>query len=78
MREGETAAMMCTVTAANPTIGIKWRWFKTDNPHTTLHNGPNYTILNIQRGRSGSYSCTANNTIGSSEAAKIEVDVQCM
>ena len=78
VREGETAALMCTVSDANPTIGITWRWFKTDSPNTDLHNGPNYTIPNIQRGRSGSYSCTATNAIGSSEAATIGDDVQCM
>ena len=78
LREGETAVLMCTLTSANPNTGITWRWIKTDSPNSVLHNGPNYTIPNIQRGRSGSYSCTATNTVGISKAATIEVDVQCM
>ncbi|XP_078323845.1 neural cell adhesion molecule 1-like isoform X3 [Crassostrea virginica] len=75
VREGQTATLSCTVTDANPNTGITWRWIKTDFPNTILHTGASYTILNIQRGRSGSYSCTANNTIGTSEAATIYVDV---
>nr|XP_022289450.1 hemicentin-1-like isoform X2 [Crassostrea virginica] len=74
--EGETAALMCTVSDANPNIGITWRWFKTDSPNTGLSYGPNYTIPNIQRGRSGSYSCTASNTVGTSEAATADINVQ--
>ena len=75
--EGETATLMCTVTDANPNTHITWRWIKTDSPNMVLHNGPNYTISNIQRGRSGSYNCTASNTVGTSEPATINVDVQC-
>ena len=43
-----------------------------------LHNGPNYTIPNIQRGSSGSYSCTASNSVGTSDPATVNLDVQCM
>ena len=75
--EGQTATLSCTVTDANPNTGITWRWIKTDFPNTILHTRATYTIPNIQRGRSGSYSCTANNTIGTSEAATVYVDVLC-
>nr|XP_022289615.1 B-cell receptor CD22-like isoform X2 [Crassostrea virginica] len=74
--EGQTAALMCTVTDANPITGITYRWFKTDSPNTGLSYGPNYTIPNIQRGRSGSYSCTASNIVGTSEAATVDINVQ--
>ena len=47
------------------------------SPKTVLHTGPNYTIPKIQRGRSGSYNCTTSNNVGTSEAATINVDVQC-
>ncbi|XP_078323846.1 neural cell adhesion molecule 1-like isoform X4 [Crassostrea virginica] len=73
--EGQTATLSCTVTDANPNTGITWRWIKTGFPNTILHTRATYTIPNIQRGRSGSYSCTANNTIGTSEAATVYVDV---
>ena len=77
VREGQTATLACTVTAANPNTGITWRWFKTDSPNNVLHNGPSYILPNIQRGRSGSYSCTASNSVGTSEAATVNVSVQC-
>ena len=77
VREGETATLSCTVTDANPNTGITWRWFRIDSPNNVLHNGPSYILPNIQRGRSGSHSCTASNTIGTSEAATVNVNVQC-
>lgn len=77
LREGETAALMCTLIAANPNTGIIWRWIETDSPNAAIHNRPNYTITNITRGRSGSYRCTASNSVGTSEAATIKVDVLC-
>ena len=76
--EGQTATLVCTVISANPSTFITWRWFKSDTPNTFLHTGSTYTIHNIQRGRSGSYNCTASNTVGTSEPATIEVDVQYM
>ena len=75
--ERQTATLECTVTAANPNTSITWRWFKTDSPNNVLHNGPNYTISSIQRGRSGTYNCSAKNVVGTSENATIEVDVLC-
>ena len=78
VNEGQTATLICTVTAANPNTSITWKWCKTDSPNTILYHEPNYTIPNIQRGRTGSFSCTASNSVGTSEAAVIIVEVQCM
>lgn len=75
--EGETATIECTVAAANPNISILWKWFKTDSLANVLYNGPTFTIPNIMRDRSGSYSCTASNAVGTSEAVIIDIDVQC-
>nr|XP_022290573.1 neural cell adhesion molecule 1-like [Crassostrea virginica] len=75
VKEGESAALICTLTAANPNTSISWAWIKTDSPNTALHTGPNYIIHNIQRGRSGSYNCTATNTVGTSEPITIKIDV---
>ena len=75
--EGQTATLRCALTDANPNTNIKWRWIKTDNPHTVIHIEPNYTIHDIPRVRSGSYNCTASNTVGTSKAVTIDVDVQC-
>ncbi|XP_078319162.1 cell adhesion molecule Dscam1-like [Crassostrea virginica] len=76
VNEGQTATLSCTVTDANPNTDITWRWFKTDSPNNVLHNGSDYTISNIQRGRSGKYHCSARNVVGTSENTTIEVDVQ--
>lgn len=75
--EGETATLECTMAAANPNISILWTWFKTDSCAKVLHGGPTFTIPNIKRNRSGSYSCTASNTVGTSGAVIVDIDVQC-
>ena len=77
--EEHTATFVCILTAANPNTGIMWKWIKTDSPNTALYSGPssNYTISNVQRDKRGSYSCTATNSVGTSEAVTIDVDVQC-
>ena len=75
--EEQRATLVCILTAANPNTGIMWKWIKTDSPNTALSSEPNYTISNIKREKSGSYSCTANNSVGTSEAVTIDVDVQC-
>ncbi|XP_061194992.1 B-cell receptor CD22-like [Saccostrea echinata] len=75
--EGQTATMTCTLTAANPNTDIRWSWIKTDSPSNVLHTGSTYTIPNIQRERSGTYSCIAVNSIGVSSPASIQVDIQC-
>lgn len=75
--EGQTAALKCVLIGANPNTSITWRWFRTDRPYDDLYYGPNYIISNIQRDMSGSYNCTASNSVGTSEAGIINVDVQC-
>ena len=77
VREGETATLECKVTDANPNNSITWKWIKTDSPNSALHNGSRFIISNIQKGRAGSYSCTASNTAGTSDEATVKVDVQC-
>ena len=78
VRVGQTISLVCTVTAANPNTIISWKWIKTESPNDVLYEGENFTISNIQRGSSGSYSCTAQNSVGTSEAATIHVNVLCM
>lgn len=77
VEEGQTVSLSCAVIDANPNTNITWRWFRTDRPYNTLFYGPNYTVSNIQRNMSGSYTCTARNSVGTSEADVINVDVQC-
>ena len=75
--EEHTATLVCILTAANPNTGITWKWIKTNSPNTALYSGHNYTISDIRREESGSYSCTATNSVGTSEAVTIDIDVQC-
>lgn len=75
--EGTTAVLWCAVIAANPNTGIMWRWFRTETPNDFLSYIPIFTISHIQRNMSGSYNCLASNSVGTSEAAVIIVDVQC-
>ncbi|XP_078334121.1 kin of IRRE-like protein 3 isoform X1 [Crassostrea virginica] len=75
VKVGEIATLVCTITVANPSRGIMWKWIKTGSANTVLHNESTFTMTNIQRGRSGTYNCTASNTVGTSEAATIDVDV---
>lgn len=75
--EGQTAALGCRLTTANPNSRITWKWYKTDNPSTVLHNESKFTVPNIKRKMSGSYSCTASNSAGTSEAVNINIDIQC-
>lgn len=75
--EGLSATLKCVMTAANPNTSIIWRWSRTDRPDAVLYYGPNCTIPILQRGMSGTYNCTASNSIGTSEAYIIIVDVQC-
>lgn len=75
--EGHNCTLECKVTAANPYSSITWKWFRTDIPNTVLYNRSTYTIHSIKRDKSGSYSCTASNSIGQSKAVEIYLDVQC-
>lgn len=75
--EGRRASLECSVMTANPNTNITWRWFKTDRPEHALHTGPNYTIQNVGRMESGTYNCTASNSVGFSVPVKVDLDVQC-
>lgn len=75
--EGQTAVLGCTVTDANPNTSILWKWFKADSLTDVLYNGSRFVIHKIQKDRSGSYSCTASNSVGTSEAVDAYLDVQC-
>lgn len=62
---------------ANPNGSITWKWSKLNSTTIVLNNGPIYEISNVMRNKSGSYSCSAINTIGPSKEVTIIIDVQC-
>lgn len=76
VEEGDTVELNCIVSAANPNTSIVWRWVNIGNPSNSLSNTSTYRISNIQRNRSGTYSCNATNSVGSS-AVTLVVNVQC-
>lgn len=75
--EGENGILECSVIDTNPNTEIIWKWINTNNPSYVLHNGPSYIISNIHRNRTGSYNCTATNSVGISKAVTIAIDVLC-
>lgn len=73
--KGKTLNITCTIIEANPDTNIAWQWRINDtNVNVT---GPNYIVSNVQRDKSGTYSCEARNSVGTSVAALTIVDVQC-
>lgn len=75
VKEGHEATMECRMTAANPNTSIIWKWFKTTSQNEMLSDEPYLIIPNITRGRSGPYNCTASNSVGTSDAVTISLDV---
>ena len=83
IKEGATLALTCEVTSANP-LPNTYTWTKVGDEGFT-QAGPVLTIHNIQRSHTGTYRCTATNTmvptIGGvqqgSDAKDIAVKVQC-
>lgn len=76
--EGQKATLVCSLTAANPNTSITWKWFSGDKQFPGLENRPTFIMSGIHRIKSGNYSCTASNKIGTSEATSTMLDVQCM
>lgn len=74
--EGNKAILKCIITDYNPKTIIAWKWFKTDNSDYELSNESAYLISNTSRRDKGSYNCTASNSVGTSIAATLYLDVQ--
>lgn len=75
--EGNTAQLKCHITASNPKSIIAWKWFKINNSNYELSNESTYVIRKTSRRDKGSYNCTASNSVGTSIAATLYLDVQC-
>lgn len=76
--EGQNATLVCSLTAANPNTSITWKWFSGDKQFPVPENRPTFIMSEIHRIKSGNYSCTASNKVGTSEATSTTLDVQCM
>lgn len=77
VHEGNPATLQCKVTDGNPMTDIGWKWFDEKNSSNVLFTEKTYTIPKVRRDKSGNYSCTATNSVGTSVAATIHLDIQC-
>lgn len=75
--EGQEAALECKVLDANPNASITWKWTKVSSNTNAFNDGPIFKISNVMRNSTGSYNCSAKNSIGISVGATITIDVQC-
>lgn len=67
----------CILIDSNPNKGIVWKWFKVANSSYELSNKSSYIIPKTNKEDTGTYNCTADNSIGTSIAATVYLDVQC-
>lgn len=77
--EGQNLSVICNVTPGNP-ISTTFYWTKVDNPEFR-QNGSALQLQDIQRTSSGTYNCTAQNTLTNGEFGTdnqiMVVNVQC-
>ena len=81
---GDTLSITCRVTSSNPEPN-EYKWTKVGD-RTFSQTGPVLTIPNIQLRHTGTYRCTAVNTMiptngkrrHGSDTEDVVVDVQCM
>lgn len=77
--EGDTVMLTCRASATPPVIEVKWMYQSeqlfTNLKYEVFGNG-NLRINNIEKPQEGTYSCQAENDVGSSEAASSYVTVQ--
>ncbi|XP_048241060.1 contactin-2-like [Haliotis rufescens] len=79
--ESQTLDVACSVDS-HPVATVKWT--KKNDAKLTSQTGSTLTITNIQRSQSGTYVCTATNTLSPcfgtsvvrSDSAEVKVDVQ--
>ena len=70
--EGETIVLSCTA-ESNPPAAITWR-----RPGgNVLTTKPSFTIQSVGKESAGRYECVAENVLGLSQPAPVDVEVQC-
>lgn len=74
VKEGDKMILTCDLKRSNPSpTGYSWL---IDN-HKLIGAMNTYTIVNIQPGHSGSYTCEAKNRFGLGESKPLKIKVQC-
>jgi hypothetical protein len=77
--EGTTAAvtLLCEV-ESNPPAVVTWRRVGAgQQAAAAVSNGPSLTIQPVRREAGGSYQCLAENELGLSHPATVQLDIQC-
>jgi hypothetical protein len=74
LREGGTVTLFCDVDSNPAPSRISWR---RSGAATILTSQQNFTISPVSRETAGSYECAAENMLGLSQPAVIELQVEC-
>ncbi|KAH1180007.1 hypothetical protein KIL84_006057 [Mauremys mutica] len=74
IREGDVVTLNCLVGSSNPPV-TKYMWYKDDSWYQETQE--RVLTFPATKERSGSYSCEAQNAIGSRQSPPVSVAVQC-
>jgi len=67
--------LLCEV-ESNPPAVVSWRRVGGEQ-QAVVGNGPSLTLQPVRREQAGSYQCQAENELGLSQPATVQLDVQC-
>ncbi|XP_065056313.1 hemicentin-2-like [Rhopilema esculentum] len=72
VNEGQRASLTCSVTAANPSPTITWKW-----PANNVLSSTNGVLVmsSVRRGQNGTYTCEASNGVGSTATKTVSLTV---
>ncbi|KAH1179986.1 hypothetical protein KIL84_006036 [Mauremys mutica] len=74
IREGDAVTLNCSVGSSNPPV-TKYTWYKDNSWYQETQES--VLTFPATEERSGSYSCEAQNAIGSRQSPPVSVAVQC-
>lgn len=71
---GDQLALECVAEGGNPAPSLAWR--RADTGEVVARTA-DLELPAVRRDQAGRYSCRADNAVGQSEAASVEISVQC-
>ena len=74
LSEGGSVTLTCEVDSNPPASRVSWR---RSGAATTLTSQQNFTISPVTRETAGSYECVAENMLGMSQPATVQLHVDC-
>lgn len=73
LEEGKTLTLTCQ-TDANPPATVVWQ---RSGSHDISSSSDKLQFISIKRYDSGTYTCTARNSVGNSRPESVTLDVKC-